>query len=105
MEGFLALVMFVVLVGFYITPSIVAFLTHRSHAAVITLVNLFTGFTIIGWMAALIWACVDRENPPSTVAISPASDSESGLQSRASTSKGDAISNGDASATVGRSGS
>lgn len=63
MEGFLALVMFVVVVGFYVAPAIVAFLTRRQHAAVITLVNLLTGWTIIGWLAALIWACVDRESP------------------------------------------
>lgn len=55
--------MFAVMVGFYIAPAIVAFLTHRQHAAVITLVTLLTGWTIIGWMAALIWACVDRQEP------------------------------------------
>ena len=39
----------------YFLPSIIG--RDRSDAGAIFLVNLFAGWTIIGWVAALIWAC------------------------------------------------
>lgn len=63
MEGFLALVMFLVMVGFYIAPAVVAYLTHRQHFAVIAAITITLGWTVVGWIGALIWACVDREKP------------------------------------------
>jgi hypothetical protein len=43
---------------FYLTPSVVAFrYKHRHHNAVAILVlNLLLGWTLIGWMVALVWA-------------------------------------------------
>lgn len=63
MEGLLSLVMFLVLVGFYVLPGVVAFMTHRQHAAVITALNVTLGWTLVGWAVTLVWACVDREDP------------------------------------------
>lgn len=46
--------------GIYLLPSILAILTrHRNNGAVIML-NLLGGWTIIGWIIALIWS-VDRD--------------------------------------------
>jgi hypothetical protein len=37
-------------------PAIVAALRHSRHTAAIFLINLFLGWTIIGWVIALAWA-------------------------------------------------
>ncbi|MFY9690663.1 MAG: superinfection immunity protein [Candidatus Acidiferrales bacterium] len=42
----------------YFLPSIIAH-EKRSFAGIFA-VNLLLGWTVIGWIAALIWACVDE---------------------------------------------
>ena len=49
----LALLLFLVLL--YFLPSILTIGRHRNAAAVFAL-NLFLGWTLIGWVGALIWA-------------------------------------------------
>jgi len=46
----------VILVGaaVYLIPSIVA--RHKPHSRGVLLLNLFLGWTVVGWFAALIWA-------------------------------------------------
>ena len=48
--------MLVLLLFIYFIPAFVA--TQRKHVAVsaITLINLFLGWTLIGWLVSLIWA-------------------------------------------------
>jgi hypothetical protein len=43
-------------IGLYFFPSIVAAVRHTHNTAVILLVNLFFGWTLIGWVAALLMA-------------------------------------------------
>lgn len=40
----------------YFLPTIVAFLNKKVNAVSIMLVNIFLGWTIIGWIVALVWA-------------------------------------------------
>jgi hypothetical protein len=40
-------------------PSIVAGFRHAHHFGWILVINLFLGWTVIGWIVALIWAFVD----------------------------------------------
>ncbi len=48
-----------VLGALYFLPTIVA--AHRGHGVTgILLLNLFLGWTVIGWMAMLVWALVSR---------------------------------------------
>jgi hypothetical protein len=45
----------------YFLPSIIG---HRKQAfAGIFLVNLLLGWTVIGWIVALVWACTAEERP------------------------------------------
>ena len=46
----------------YLAPTGVA--AYRDHASknAIFLINLFLGWTLIGWIAAMIWACVGTSN-------------------------------------------
>jgi hypothetical protein len=40
----------------YFLPSIIGFGREHQHRVPILLVNLFLGWTLIGWVAALVWA-------------------------------------------------
>ena len=46
---------------FYFIPSIVAFARHHRQSLAIFLLNLFAGWTFIGWVAALIWAVIKEK--------------------------------------------
>jgi hypothetical protein len=45
-------------VTLYFTPSIVAFYRAKPSRFGIAFFNLLAGWTVIGWIAAFIWACV-----------------------------------------------
>jgi hypothetical protein len=45
-----------VLLVIYFLPTIVAVMRHTKKQAGIVLINLFLGFTVVGWLAALVWA-------------------------------------------------
>src|SRR5262249_8158542 len=56
MDGFTTLMILPFLVQLYLLPALVA-LTRRHHnAGAIFLLNLFLGWTLVGWVVALVWA-------------------------------------------------
>ena len=57
--GFLFLI---ILIGFiYFLPSIVG--RNKRNSLAIFVLNFFLGWTIWGWVGALVWACL-KENKP-----------------------------------------
>jgi hypothetical protein len=40
----------------YWTPSVVAYRRGHRNAAAILALNLFLGWTVLGWIVALVWA-------------------------------------------------
>ena len=40
----------------YFLPSIVAFARNKRDTTAIVLLNLFLGWSVIGWIVALVWA-------------------------------------------------
>ena len=40
----------------YFLPSLVAQGRHKKNLTAITVLNLFLGWTFIGWIVALVWA-------------------------------------------------
>ena len=57
MMGF---VIFFIALIIYLLPSFIAqYRKHRNEAAIFVL-NLFLGWTFIGWVGALIWASTDN---------------------------------------------
>jgi len=48
-------ILLLVLLGIYFLPTIVAGRHHNSSA--IFVLNLLLGWTFIGWVIALVWAC------------------------------------------------
>jgi hypothetical protein len=41
---------------FYFVPAIAAFTRQKRNAGAITVLNIFAGWTFIGWIVALVWA-------------------------------------------------
>jgi len=53
------LVVFCCLIGvpfLYFIPSIIAYQRHKANRGAIVAMNLLLGWTLIGWVIALIWA-------------------------------------------------
>lgn len=63
MEALMALIVVLLLVGVYFFPSIVASYRKHINFTAIFVLNLFLGFTLLGWVFALIWAVY---NSPAT---------------------------------------
>jgi hypothetical protein len=55
----------VIYAGCYLVPSFIAAIRNHRRFTFILLLNLFAGWTVIGWIAALIWAFI-KSNPSST---------------------------------------
>lgn len=56
MEGLLALI---VLLAIYLAPSVVAAVREHPHRNAIIALNILTGWTFVGRVAALIWGTAD----------------------------------------------
>lgn len=52
-------ILFLVIV-FYLLPSVIASTRKTGHQGMIFFVNALFGWTVLGWIAALIWAVVEK---------------------------------------------
>lgn len=48
-------------IGIYFYPTIEASIRDSEHLLPIGMLNLFLGWTLVGWVAALVWAVVAKE--------------------------------------------
>lgn len=56
----------------YFLPSIIALSRKKNNGAAIIMLNFFLGWTFIGWIASLIWACTtDRQTQTIVVNNTP----------------------------------
>ncbi|GHC19502.1 superinfection immunity protein [Aidingimonas halophila] len=51
-----SLVLLIVMVGGYMLPTIVGAARQHHNTLAITVLNLLLGWTLIGWVVALVWA-------------------------------------------------
>lgn len=51
---------------FYIVPAFIALVRGHRQVVPIILLNLLLGWTLLGWVGALIWASVSYAPPPQT---------------------------------------
>jgi len=54
-----AFLLLVAIIATYFLPFIVACKHHRRNAAAIGILNFFLGWTLVGWVIALVWAYVE----------------------------------------------
>ncbi|WP_417787737.1 superinfection immunity protein [Stutzerimonas xanthomarina] len=57
--------MLAVLVIIYFVPTFISSIRNHPNAVAITLLNLFLGWTLIGWVVALVWSVLAKK-PSST---------------------------------------
>jgi hypothetical protein len=50
------LIILIVILAIYLVPTIIAFSREHSNATGVMLVNIFLGWSLIGWFGALIWS-------------------------------------------------
>ena len=60
MRLFLA-ILITVLSLFYFLPAAIAFYRKRANTGAIFALNLFLGWSLIGWVIALVWALKDEQ--------------------------------------------
>jgi hypothetical protein len=63
MDFFAPLYLFILLpaLAVYFVPTIVAVARRAKNVLGIVLVNIFAGWTFIGWVIALVWAIADQK--------------------------------------------
>ena len=55
-SGFVGIILFILSLAFYFLPTIIALARGHKNALAIALLNLFLGWTFIGWVVSLVWA-------------------------------------------------
>ena len=63
MSSFIVIMLALVLVSLYFLPTMIAGSRHPNGGAIFFL-NLLLGWTLLGWIGALVWACA---SPRSTI--------------------------------------
>jgi hypothetical protein len=58
MEGLAVLVMLIAAL-FYFVPAIVAGTREHHQTFAIVILNIVGGWTLVGWVVALVWACTE----------------------------------------------
>jgi hypothetical protein len=48
----------IVVLGLYFLPSIIAISNNHKNKVAITALNIFAGWTFIGWVGSLVWALI-----------------------------------------------
>lgn len=46
----------IILLILYFLPAMIAYQNKKRNKVAITVLNVFAGWTILGWIAALVWA-------------------------------------------------
>ncbi|MGY1748851.1 superinfection immunity protein [Modestobacter sp. SYSU DS0511] len=66
--GFVVLLMILVLLALYFTPTIIAFARGIADRGTVLVLNLFLGWTFVGWVVSLAMAARSRPDPVVVVA-------------------------------------
>ena len=56
--GLLEILLVVLIFGFYFLPTFIAFLRQHKNKLAIFLLNLLLGWTVLGWVASLVWSVI-----------------------------------------------
>ncbi|SHG53851.1 Short C-terminal domain-containing protein [Flavobacterium micromati] len=67
LAGLSAIVIIISLFSYFL-PTVIAMLRGKSNTFAILLLNLFLGWTFIGWIVALVWS-VTSDNKPQTIVV------------------------------------
>ena len=68
MNAFEALAILALALAWYLLPTLVAVIRKHHNAMAIFLLNLFLGWSVIGWVVALVWSFT-KPPPPQQVVV------------------------------------
>ena len=54
----LELLLVVLIFALYFLPTLIAFLRQHKNKLAIFLLNLFLGWTVLGWVVSLVWSVI-----------------------------------------------
>ena len=54
--GLVPLIVIILLIGLYFVPTIVGYVRKKDNKMSILMLNLFLGWTLVGWVVSLVWA-------------------------------------------------
>lgn len=60
--SFFNFILFLIGLGVYFLPTIIAAVRRARNLLWIILVNVFAGWTFVGWIVALVWSLVDAKH-------------------------------------------
>jgi len=49
----------IIVLPIYFLPCIISGAKHKKDGVAIAMLNLFLGWTFVGWVIALVWACTN----------------------------------------------
>jgi hypothetical protein len=55
-SSLIGMIFFILSLALYFLPTIIAVLRKKRNALAIFLLNIFLGWTFIGWVVALVWS-------------------------------------------------
>lgn len=58
MQVIMGLILIACIIGFYFLPYIIAKRNNHKNAEAIGILNMLLGWTLIGWVVALVWATI-----------------------------------------------
>lgn len=67
MEFLIVLILFLAI---YFVPTMVAYGRSHNNALAIAVLNVFIGWTLLGWIVATTWACTDNVRVVDKVIVS-----------------------------------
>ncbi len=62
-----AIIFILVMLGLYFVPSIIANTKKKKNAGAVLALNIFLGWTFIGWIVAFIWAVANDDKTPPVI--------------------------------------
>ena len=69
MDAILVFLVIWIVLQIYFLPTAIALYRNSEGGSWICLLNLIAGWTLLGWVAAFVWACVAKPVPRRRVAL------------------------------------
>lgn len=63
MDALISLLLIFAVVGIYLGPGLIALNRGHRNVNAIGALNIFLGWTFLGWVVALIWSLTDNTQP------------------------------------------
>lgn len=57
-----SILLIIIVIALYLLPSIIAAYQKKKNGAAIFILNLLLGWTLIGWVVAIVWAFTYEES-------------------------------------------